>query len=283
MTTLTDRTDQTNFSFLPAFQEVLTEQKHDHYKINGKRYQRVTTINNIINKPLILPAAVRTAHEVAAEIFKTNLVRQEFAQILRNSPNPLALRKNYNDLVDSTMTQVRLNTDSKRSEAVQAGTKVHAEINEAWRQDQTPNLNHYSSQTINAFNFLQQEKIQVLALETIIWSDEWQIADTCDAIGRYESGELVLWNWKTGTGPWPEMALQLAAYAKMVELLTGEPVAEYFIVKLNPFTATKHRVYYPEEALNMFETAMKLQRGMRTKFFEDPDLEKKPRNAKKAA
>lgn len=50
-----------------------------------------------------------------------------------------------------------------------------------------------------------------IAVEATVWNEELKYAGTLDCIVRV-GGELILADWKTSTGVYPEMAIQLAAY-----------------------------------------------------------------------
>ena len=71
----------------------------------------------------------------------------------------------------------------------------------------------------------------------------------------------MLWDWKTGSGPWPEMALQLGAYARLLE--PWHEVDEAFIVKLSPEGAVKHSPDNLSEAISSFLKAYDLQNGIK--------------------
>jgi hypothetical protein len=55
--------------------------------------------------------------------------------------------------------------------------------------------------------------------ECLVWSDEGDFGEGTafggkfDALGVHPTHGRILLDWKTGTGPWPEMGMQLAAYA----------------------------------------------------------------------
>ena len=48
----------------------------------------------------------------------------------------------------------------------------------------------------------------------------------------YRNGQLVALDWKIGNGLYPEHLLQVAAYAKALEEMSGESVSEAWAVRL---------------------------------------------------
>jgi len=79
----------------------------------------------------------------------------------------------------------------------------------------------------------------------VVWSATLRVAGTVDAVGQLPDGSWILMDWKTGEYRpykkgkdyyegffWPEEnALQLAAYAAMFTEVTGNPVAQAWVVR----------------------------------------------------
>ncbi|KAK5576212.1 hypothetical protein RB653_007353 [Dictyostelium firmibasis] len=67
--------------------------------------------------------------------------------------------------------------------------------------------------------------------DTLVYSNKYGFAGACDAVARKPNGELVLLDWKTSSSLSLNHALQVSAYSKAVEEMTGEKISEAWIVK----------------------------------------------------
>ncbi len=103
--------------------------------------------------------------------------------------------------------------------------------------------------------------------ETMVYSAKYRYAGAMDAVA-YRKGKMVALDWKTSNGFYSEYALQVAAYAKALEEMTGEPVAEAWAVRFGKrepeFEARK--VTDLDTAFNAFRAALYLWRAMREKL-----------------
>ena len=85
-----------------------------------------------------------------------------------------------------------------------------------------------------------------------------------DAVA-YRNGQLVALDWKTGNGLYPEHLLQVAAYAKALEEMSGESVTEAWAVRLGkkaPEFETR-KVGDLDTAFIAFRAALYLWKAMR--------------------
>lgn len=64
-------------------------------------------------------------------------------------------------------------------------------------------------------------------------SERYKYAGTLDAIGHFGDGTLVLVDWKSSSSIYPEMAYQLAAYAKAYQEQTGLEINTGWIVQVD--------------------------------------------------
>jgi CRISPR/Cas system-associated exonuclease Cas4 (RecB family) len=71
--------------------------------------------------------------------------------------------------------------------------------------------------------------IEPVTPEIKLCSPTLQLAGTADLLCRVD-GKLTIMDWKTGKGIYPEMFLQLAAYALMYEEEFGEKIEQLYIV-----------------------------------------------------
>ncbi|MCI0785891.1 MAG: hypothetical protein J4O09_06205 [Chloroflexi bacterium] len=84
----------------------------------------------------------------------------------------------------------------------------------------------------------------------------------------YRGGKLVALNWKTSNGLYPEYALQVAAYAKALGEMTGNPVTEAWAVRLEKASPEfeARRVVDLDTAFIAFRAALYLWRAMQGKL-----------------
>ena len=97
-----------------------------------------------------------------------------------------------------------------------------------------------------------------------MYSAKYGYAGAMDAVA-YHEGRLVALDWKTSNGIYSEYALQVAAYAKALEEMTGEEVHEAWIVRLGKrapeFEAKK--VQDIESVFIAFRAALYLWKSLR--------------------
>src|SRR4029077_10413652 len=74
-------------------------------------------------------------------------------------------------------------------------------------------------------------KINCVQSERMVFSKHWYYAGTCDFYG-FIDGKRCVMDLKTSSGLYPEMLLQIAAYAIAITEETGEPINDGWIVRL---------------------------------------------------
>ena len=84
------------------------------------------------------------------------------------------------------------------------------------------------------------EKLQALWTEQTIWSPEHLYAGSPDVV-LTDGSKLIVADWKTGAGIYPEYGVQVSAYANGIQELTGFPIDECRVVHLS-----KNEVGYKE-------------------------------------
>ncbi len=73
----------------------------------------------------------------------------------------------------------------------------------------------------------QYAGLDIQLTETMVYSGKYRYAGAMDAVA-YRNGQLVALDWKTGNGLYPEHLLQVAAYAKALEEMSGDTTEELF-------------------------------------------------------
>lgn len=85
----------------------------------------------------------------------------------------------------------------------------------------------------NALEWLDGTRIQVIETETPLVSEEYRYGGTIDAIGRDAHDRLVLLDWKTSSGVYPDYLIQLAAYGHLLKECRGIEVERYHLVRFD--------------------------------------------------
>lgn len=169
---------------------VLLDSKQAEYTWDGRKYPRVTSILACLNKPALVPAAVKaTALHIEA------LVRSQGADI---------------DWIDAKR-EYRRGWDRKAAD----GTAVHLAVDAAINGSEL-DVELTPTQEAMMRQFYRWQRAfdpEYLATEVAVFSDTHDYAGTADMIARI-GGRTLLIDTKTGQDLWPVMALQLAAYGR---------------------------------------------------------------------
>jgi len=200
-----------------------------YYTIDGKKVPSVTTILNVINKPQLIPWAVRTTRDY---------IKQElFAFRRADSLKDLDL--------ENLLAKSAKEHDRVRNAAADHGIAVHSSIASYIGNKTAVDRN---DPVIIAFSEWQDAaKFEHIASERLVFSREHGYAGTTDLIGTL-NGRLALLDIKTGRGVYPEYKLQLAAYAIAWGEMNGHfpemcmnlhVKSDLTITEANSFTATE--------------------------------------------
>lgn len=164
------------------------------YSWQGVEYPSVTSVRNLAGMP----------HKLAN--WRTN---QVIERAMVEYPTLGTMLKDATPEV--TATWLRRAMTEKRDAAANLGTRVHDAAAGGMTlakapPDLAPFLLHY-------YKWMEKSKIEVLLAERQVWSPSVGYAGTFDMIGRFPSGDWLI-DLKTGSGVYPEHALQLEAYAR---------------------------------------------------------------------
>ena len=239
-TPATTRTVRKHLGFRPEYLDIDAKLRGRDYLVNETSYRRVSTCLGVINNPMLINWAKRTTLQKVEEILRDDQVLEGLRSELEyNEANTVAKNPGYTGWVDRLLDSARAAADEKRDAAADRGTSIH-EVIAAVLNDPLNNLP--SEEAGHALEFIADYGVTVDAAEVIVWDDTLRVAGTCDSIGRDQRGQRIIWDWKTGSGPWPEMAFQVGAYAGMLTRLTKEPVTAAYIVKLQANRYEVHQV-----------------------------------------
>ena len=105
----------------------------------------------------------------------------------------------------------------------------------------------------------------------MVFSAKYRYAGAMDAIA-YRDGSLVALDWKTSNGIYPEYALQVAAYAKALEEMTGNPVTEAWTVRFGKSAPEfeARQVIDLEKSFIAFRAALYLWRAIKGELLHPP-------------
>jgi hypothetical protein len=166
---------------------------HRIYTWQGRDYPSVTAI---INGGVPAPFLVRWAAKAAADYAVANLDH------LRHLPTDQAVR------------EVKQAPWARRDQAASLGDQVHAAIDAHTTGRPRPTVPPEAVPYLAAFDrFLLERNPAFLASEQTVYSRRFGYAGTFDAICTLPRLGVVLVDVKTGRRIYPEVALQLAAYA----------------------------------------------------------------------
>ena len=193
-----------------------------HYLVDGVKHSRVTTIlNDTMPKSALVPWATRLGVEKMAQmVFDHPLIDDE----------SLSHAEYLHYLAELAYSEPEAVKDAAADWGTRAHQAVQAHIDHTIRGEPyvpDPEM----TQTVEGFSaFDQSLNIQWLATELTVWDDDLLGAGTVDGIGWSPTGWVIA-DWKTGRGHYPEMALQLSAYAAMFGRITGETITHGYVVR----------------------------------------------------
>jgi len=216
------------------------------YQIDGALYPSVTSILQVIARPGLVAWARRTTIEVVRAA-------------LDGTGGPYAREE-----LEAILEAASREPERVRDAAAGKGSSAHEAVSLALAGE--PYDETYAPQVQAALAFLQDQGLKVLATETVVASKAHGFAGTADLLAERD-GALVLADWKSGSGVWPEYALQLGAYAIAIEEMTGLPVGAAYLVGLRPDGGYEAKGVRLEEARPAFIFALGLWRALRGELY----------------
>jgi hypothetical protein len=161
--------------------------------------------------------------------------------------------------------------DAVLKEAGTIGTLAHY-LCESHIKGEEPDMTDYSAEQIekaeNAFlGYLEWEKMtrpKYEAIELKMVSEKYEVGGTTDFVARI-NGALVLGDFKTSRGIYPEMTCQLAAYRKMyIELQPKAKIGSAMILKLDKNSGAFSHHFVSKQQLDwgwkVFQCCMELDK-----------------------
>ena len=188
-----------------------------HYQVAGEAeaYPSVTTVLNVINKPALIPwaknmtlDAVREA--LAPRIGKRPLLTQEW--------------------VDEMVSDAKDRSNMIKDTAADFGTTAHGYIEDILKGRDVKVPPDFETVVENFLAWQNESRLNVTFSEVMVYSIQHQFAGSMDAVAT-RRGKLVALDWKTSSGLYREMDLQVAAYAHALSEMTDQPVDEAWVVR----------------------------------------------------
>ena len=120
------------------------------------------------------------------------------------------------------------------------GTGVHKSLEQVLRGDEEAEIPAVYANAVSAvLTWLEKGGSDgpyvVEATEVNVFHPELLIGGQVDCIARIGNRVIII-DWKSGKEIYPNHAIQIAAYAMCYEAMTGEQVAEAWVVKASPIT-----------------------------------------------
>ena len=199
---------------LPQYKDATIKNGRSWDDIDGVRHVRVTTSLNVINKPALVPWAIKTTTAKFRSIMEASV---------NTTIDPV--------WINEALTAAKSSSDDARDEAAARGNAIHEAIYKWETLGERPDDPGIVQAVLAYDAWRATTSMEVMASEMTVWSPTDQYAGTIDQVCRKTNGHWSVVDFKTG-GAYPEAALQVAAYANGLEELTGIPVDDAWILRI---------------------------------------------------
>lgn len=169
--------------------------RNHSYTVNGKKVIGVTTaIGEGFPKPALVSWAARTVAQQVVDMDPADL------QALREKGR------------DTAVAVLKGAPWRLRDQAALRGTKVHKLAERIIDGDTVPVPDELFGHVESVVKFLDDWQVRPVLLEKVVGSYAWGYGGTFDLVADLPDGRRVLFDYKTSSGIYPDVALQLAAY-----------------------------------------------------------------------
>ena len=189
---------------------------HSYVTSQGERVPSVTTILGVVNKPGLPNWASRMAAGFAIK---------ETKQLIKDGNVTIA---NLNALEE----RARKEHLRVRDDAASIGIAIHSVVEarlEGRVVEPSREVPEFVVRNVDDFFTESLESFEVAYREEVV-AHPLPFAGTLDAILKV-GDKLILIDWKTSSGVYPEMALQVAAYAKAAKYALNVEIDEAWIIR----------------------------------------------------
>ena len=247
---------------LPQYQNVTIKPRKQDYLIDGERFQRVSTIVNIIAKPGLIPWSVNLTVEKVQELLLDDEAKVMLEDMFR-SEFYASEDASYGQWVAQLTSIAKNASTKKRDEAADRGTRIHAEIQMALLNGTSTHATWLSPEAQSALQWFALNNYTLVATEMVLWDPDLKVAGTCDVVCKDSFGDIVILDWKTGSSIYTDNALQIAAYARKFTLLTGMKVVTGGVVHVLADGCKSYYIKDLPEAIAAYHSAVRLLRYVR--------------------
>jgi hypothetical protein len=173
------------------------------YLLDGVKADGVTTVlSKALPKPALTAWAARSVAEFVAD-------------------NQIEVTALYGEGRDRMVNELKGTPYRERDAAANRGTEVHALAEKLVKGEEVEVPGEIAGY-VNAYvQFLDQWSPKPVLVEAPIGNRKWNLAGTLDLVAELPGGEIALMDVKTSKGVYPEVALQLAAYANAEFYMDG--------------------------------------------------------------
>ena len=216
------------------------------YAIDGLgEYRSVTSSLSVINKPALADWRKNKALDKMQEMLKNPKAAGEY-QKLADAKNAKARIHKNNTWVSMMVEEAKKAPNQNMTEARDFGNYAHSVVEHiAMAQSNDERLDRDVDRAPESFvigpeyahiaegfqMWMKDSGMRVVASELMVWHSFYEYAGTIDLVCRNKDGMLAVVDVKTG-GVYNEAAMQIAAYAKALQHLTGEEVPEAWALRL---------------------------------------------------
>lgn len=166
-----------------------------YYQLDGERADGVTTvISKAVPKPALVSWAAKSVAEFVAD-------------------NQIEVTALYGEGRDRMVKELKGTPYRERDKAANRGTEVHALAEQLVKGEEVEVPGELAGYVDAYVRFLDEWKPEPVLVEAPVGNRRWNLAGTLDLVALLPNGEVALMDVKTSKGVYPEVALQLAAYA----------------------------------------------------------------------
>lgn len=190
---------------------------HSYATLGGERVPSVTTILGVVNKPGLPNWAARTAAEEAIRLVKVAVKRGEELTV---------------PTLNSIGEEAKKAHTKLRDDAASIGVAIHTVVEGKLAGKNlapTREVPKFVTSNVNDFFETSLMEFDVLAREVVV-AHPLPFAGTVDAVLNV-NGKKVVIDWKTSSGIYPEMAMQVAAYAQAYKYSYNTHIDEAWVIR----------------------------------------------------
>ena len=206
------------------------------YAVDGLgEYRSVTSSLSIVNKPALADWRKNQALGAMHEMLKDPKAPAQYQKMADEKNAKARIHKN-NTWVSMMVEDAKKAPNQRMNETRDFGNQAHELIEHILLGDNGYEVTKPYAHIAEGFQMWQRDSgLRVVATEIMVWHPHFEYAGTidmvCRRVGGSNDGALAVADTKTG-GIYNESAMQLAAYAKALEFLTGEEVPEAWALQL---------------------------------------------------